>query len=203
VIEPDVEQFLARLDRSLRGLRRRERERALREARDHVLCGATEQESLGLRRPEAVRSAIEAFGAVESVAAGYARPLRSRTELWPAVAVVALLVLAIAPTGGRIGQILIPTSHAAVSECAARWNARPAAAGFPLAWVSSPRPSCEVVLHGTTHALVLRQAEPGSRWRTIVPAGRASWLVTSLPAELRAHAYAVDSGGRIGRRLAG
>jgi hypothetical protein len=202
MIEPEVERFLVSLERSLRGLRRRERERALREARDHVLCGAAEHESLGRRRSEALSSAIEAFGAVESVAAGYARPLRSRTELWPVVAVVGLLLLAVAPTGGRIGQILIPTSHAAVSECTARWNARPAAAGYPLAWVSSPRPSCEVVLHGETHARVLRQAAPGGRWRTIAPAGRVSWLVTSLPAELRAHAYAVEPGGRIGRRLA-
>jgi hypothetical protein len=203
VIEPEIEQFLGRLERSLGGLRRRERERALREARDHVLCGAAEQETLGRRRPEAVERAIEAFGAVESVAAGYARPLRSRTELLPALALVALLVLAVAPTGGRIGQILIPTSHAAVSECTGRWNARPAATGFQLAWVSSPQPSCEVVLHGPTHARVFRQAAPGDAWRTIVPAGGSSWLVTSLPAALRTHAYAVGPGGRIGRRLAG
>ena len=153
--------------------------------------------------PRRCELAIEAFGAVESVAAGYSRPLRSRTELLPVLAFVALLVLAVAPTGGRIGQILIPTSHAAVSECTGRWNARPPATGFRLAWVSSPRPSCEVVLHGATHARVYRQASPGDSWRTIVPASASSWLVTSLPAALRSHPYVVEPGGHIGRRLPG
>jgi hypothetical protein len=78
VIEPEVEQFLGRLERALHGLRRRERERALREAQDHVLCAADERESSGSERAASLRSAIAAFGAVESVAAGYARPDRQR-----------------------------------------------------------------------------------------------------------------------------
>ena len=142
MIEPDLERFLDRLDGALGGLRRRERARALREARDHLLCAADEREARGHGRVESLRSAIEAFGAVESIAASYARPARSRAEMVTAgaVAVVAVvLALAIAPPGGRLGQILLPTSHAAVHEPA-------------------PPPTCAVVLHDAGGALVLQFA---------------------------------------------
>ena len=115
MIEPPIEHFLDGLESALHGLRRRERARAMREARDHLLCAAADREARGAGPVEAVRSAIEAFGAVESIAASYARPSRSRAEMVTAggLAVVAVvLALAIAPPGGRIGQILIPTSHA-------------------------------------------------------------------------------------------
>jgi hypothetical protein len=140
VIEPELDRFLGRLERALGGLRRRERARALREARDHLLCAADDREARGGSRVESVRSAIEAFGAVESIAASYARPARSRVEMVSAgaTAVVAIvLALAIAPPGGRLGQILLPTSHAAVSDPA-------------------PAPSCTVLLHDARGGLVLR-----------------------------------------------
>jgi hypothetical protein len=136
VIDPELDRFLDRLERALGGLRRRERARALREARDHLLCAADEHEARGGGRDESVRSAIEAFGAVESIAAGYARPTRSRVEMVGAVAVAVVLALAIAPPGGRLGQIMLPTSHAAVSDPA-------------------PPPPCTVVFHDARGALVL------------------------------------------------
>jgi hypothetical protein len=136
VIDPELDRFLDHLERALGGLRRRERARALREARDHLLCAADEREARGGGRDESVRSAIEAFGAVESIAAGYTRPARSRVEMVSAVAVVVLLALAIAPPGGSLGQIMLPTSHAAVSDPA-------------------PPPSCTAVFHDARGALVL------------------------------------------------
>jgi hypothetical protein len=206
VIEPELERYLARLERALGGLRRGERERALREARDHVLCAADDRASRGRGRSESVRAAIEAFGAVESIAASYARPARSRGELLRAgtVAIAAVAVaLAIAPTGGRLGQILIPTSHAAVGECAGRWNAAPPATGYRLAFVSAPAPACEVVLHDARHARVFRLSARDGRWHAIVPTVLSGWPLARVPASLRAHPYAVEPDGRIGRRLQG
>lgn len=136
MIDPQVEHFLDRLESALHGLRRRERARALREARDHLLCAPADREARGASHAEAVRSAIDAFGAAESIAASYARPARSRAEMVTAggLAVVAVvLALAIAPPGGRLGQILIPTSHAAVP---------------------APAPTCTIVLHDADGALV-------------------------------------------------
>jgi hypothetical protein len=144
VIEPQIERFLGGLESALHGLRRRERARAMREARDHLLCAASDREARGAEPAVAARSAIEAFGAVESIAASYARPARSRSEMVTAggLAVVAVvLALVIAPPGGRLGQILIPTSHAAVP---------------------APAPACTVVLHDTDGALVTM---PGQRER--------------------------------------
>lgn len=174
MIEHEVEQFLGRFERALHGLRRRERERALREARDHVLCAADERERSGHARCESLRSAIEAFGAVDSVAADYARPSRSRTELVGAGAlaiVAAVCALAFAPAGSGLGELLIPTSHAADTGCPGRWNAAPAATGYRLAWVSIAGPACEVVLHDAHGARVFRQNARTERWRAIVHAG--------------------------------
>jgi hypothetical protein len=203
VIDGELELFLARLERALRPLGRRERGRALREARDHLLCAADEREALGCPRREAVTRAIEAFGAVESIAAGYARSVRSRAELGAIAVGAVVLALAFAPTGSRIGQFLIPTSHAADSQCAGRWNARAQVTGYPEAWVSAPRPGCEVVLHDAQRALVFRQEASDGRWRAIVPAHGASWPLASIAPGIRAHAYAVDADGLIGRRLGG
>jgi hypothetical protein len=158
VIDRELEQFLARLERELRQLGRRERGRALREARDHVLCAADEREALGCPRPEAVTRAIEAFGAVESIAAGYAHGVRSRAEIGAIAVGAVVLALAFAPTGSRIGQFLIPTSHAADSQS-------------------------------------------DGRWRAIVPARGSSWPLARIARGMRAHAYAVDANGLIGRRL--
>jgi hypothetical protein len=203
VIDGELELFLARLGRARRPLGRRERGRALREARDHLLCAADEREALGCPRREAVTRAIEAFGAVESIAAGYARSVRSRAELGAIAVGAVVLALAFAPTGSRIGQFLIPTSHAADSQCAGRWNARAQVTGYPEAWVSAPRPGCEVVLHDAQRALVFRQEASDGRWRAIVPAHGASWPLASIAPGIRAHAYAVDADGLIGRRLGG
>jgi hypothetical protein len=196
VIEPELEQFLTRLEGALHDLRRRERERVLREARDHVLCAAD--------AGQPVPAAIEAFGAVEAIAAGYARPVRPRAErlggaLVAAVAVIALL--AIAPPGGRFGSILISTSHAAESECAGRWNAEPATRGYGLAWVSTARPACEVVLHDATRARVFRQIDGSDRWHAIVLHGDPVWPLARVPGRVRDHAYVVGPDGLIGRRL--
>ena len=144
MIEPRIEHFLDGLEAALQGLRRRERARAVREARDHLLCAAAVARpgERGASRP--CGPTIEAFGAVESIAASYARPARSRAEMVTAsaLAVVAVvLALAIAPPGGRLGQILIPTSHAAVP---------------------TPAPPCTVVLHAADGALV---TVPGQRER--------------------------------------
>jgi hypothetical protein len=201
VIDGELELFLARLERALRPLGRRERGRALREARDHLLCAADEREALGCPRPEAVTRAIEAFGAVESIAAGYARSVRSRAELGAIAVGAVVLALAFAPTGSRIGQFLIPTSHAADSQCAGRWNAQAHVTGFPQAWVSTPQPGCEVVLHDAQRALVFRQDASDGRWRAIVPARGSSWPLARIARGMRAHAYAVDANGLIGRRL--
>ena len=197
MIEPELEQFLARLEGALHDLRRRERERVLREARDHVLCAAR-------RGPAGPAAAIEAFGAVDAIAAGYGRPVRARTErlgglLVAAVAVIALL--AIAPPGGRFGSILISTSHAAESECAGRWNAQPAAHGYGLAWVSTARPACEVVLHDATRARVFRQVDGSDRWHPIVLHGQRVWPLARVPWRVRDHAYTVGPDGLIGRRI--
>lgn len=196
MIERELEQFLGRLEQALSTVGRRERQRALREARDHVLCAVAEGRS--------ARSAIEAFGAVESIAAGYARPSRSGGGLARAGALATVAVacaFAFAPTGSRLGEILIPTSHAADMQCAGRWNADPVATGFRLAWVSSPGPSCEVVLHGARLARVFRQDTLAGRWRAIVASDGASWRISRLSSSAREHAYAVGSDGRIGRRL--
>jgi hypothetical protein len=193
--EPEIEHFLERLGLALREIGRRERERALREARDHLLCAAGEHESRGRAHDDAVRSAIVAFGAVESIAAGYAPPARTRRETVIAGAVAiatVVLALVIMPPSGRIGQILLATSNAAVSECAGRWNAQPPATGYRLAWVSTPRPACEVVLHDTRHALAFQQNTRAGHWRVVV---------ASISAELRARNYLVGSDGQIGRRV--
>jgi hypothetical protein len=204
VIEPEVEQFLTRLERALRRLRRRERERALREARDHVLCAADERERSGQGRSESLRSAIAAFGAVDSVAAGYAHPRRPRGELAGAGAfaiVAAVCALAFAPTGSRLGQLLIPTSHAADTGCSGRWNADPARTGYPLAWVSTSGAACEVVLHDAHSARVFRQDARAGRWHAIVQAGSPLWAVDRLPARLRTQPSTVSADGRIGRQI--
>jgi hypothetical protein len=206
VIEHELEQFLGRLERALRGLRRRERLRALREARDHVLCAADERERSGQARGESLRAAIDAFGAVESVATGYVRPARTRRELARAgtVAVVAAVcALAFAPTGSRLGQLVIPTSHAAAADsgCSGRWNDDPAGSGYRLAWVSTAGPACEVVLHDARSARVFRQDARAGRWHAIVRSGRSLWAVERLPAALRTQPYTVGTDGRIGRRI--
>jgi hypothetical protein len=108
----ELDRFLASLDASLQRLPRRERRRALREARDHVLCAADERRAGGESPQDALQHAIHAFGATETIAAGYARPTRSRRELGVVAIGAAVLALAFAPTGSALGQILIPTSHA-------------------------------------------------------------------------------------------
>jgi len=203
VIDRELEQFLARLERALHALGRRERGRALREARDHLVCAADERQALGCPRPEAVKRAIEAFGAVEAIAAGYARGVRPRAELGAMVVGAIVLALAFAPTGSRIGQLLIPTSHAADSQCAGRGNARAHVTGYREAWVSAPRPGCEIVLHDARRALVFRQATSDGRWRAILPARGSSWPLARIAPAMRAHAHAVDADGQIGRRLGG
>jgi hypothetical protein len=197
VIDHELEQFLARLERALRSLGRRERGRALSEARDHVLCAADEREARGCARPEALRRSIEAFGAVESIAAGYSRNGRSRAEIAAMAVGAVVLALLFAPTGSRIGQILIPTSHAAESQCAGRWNAQPRPAAFRSAWVSTSPPGCEVVLHDARRALIFREDARSGRWRAIVPAAGSSWPLARIAPSLRTHAYTVSASGLI------
>jgi hypothetical protein len=108
----ELDRFLTSLETSLQRLPRRERRRALREARDHVLCAADERRATGEPPQDALRHAIDAFGATDTIAAGYARPTRSRRELGVVAIGAAVLALAFAPTGSALGQILIPTSHA-------------------------------------------------------------------------------------------
>jgi hypothetical protein len=204
VIEPEVDRYLADLADALRRLPRRERERALREARDHLLCAVDTGELAGRARSESVRSAIAAFGPVEAVAAAHVRPPRTRPALLRAgslAVAAAVSALAFAPAGSRLGQILIPTSHAAGTACAGRWNEAPRPTPYRLAWVSSPTPACEVVLHDGRRARLFRQDARNGRWHAIVQAGRSTWPLTRVPAVVQAHPYTVEPNGRLGRRI--
>ena len=119
MIEPDLEQFVDGYERALRDVGRRERRRAIGEARDHVLCAAADWQSQGLDRAEALQRAIGAFGPIDQIAAGYRAP-HPRTRLATAtgmlLAAAAFAALTFAPTS------IIPTSHAAGTTCVAPSN---------------------------------------------------------------------------------
>ncbi|MEO9175791.1 MAG: permease prefix domain 1-containing protein [Gaiellales bacterium] len=200
-----LDGFLDDLERALHDLRRGERRRALREARDHVLCAAAERESDGYTRAESLRGAIASFGSVDTIAAGY-RAAGARNGVTAAsgvlVGAVVLAALTILPVGGGLGQVFISTSNAADGGCTGRWNERPPSALYPLAWVSSPGPACAVVLHDARHAIVYRQDARGAGWYVVRPAGRQAFTVRNLPAHFRAHGYrVVDDGQIVGRVL--
>ena len=124
MIEPDLEQFVDGYERALHDVGRRERRRAIGEARDHVLCAAADWQSQGLDRAEALQRAIGAFGPIDQIAAGYRAP-HPRTRLATAtgmlLAAAAFAALTFAPTS------IIPTSHAAGTTCIAPSNERPVA----------------------------------------------------------------------------
>jgi hypothetical protein len=170
VTEALLDGYLDELDRALRGLRRGERRRALREARDHVLCAAAERESEGHARADALQRAITSFGPVETIAAGYRAPGARNGATAASGVLVGALVLAaltILPVGGGLGQIFISTSNAADSGCTGRWNSRPPSALYPRAFVSNPSNACEVVLHDARHAIIYRQDARGAGWYVV------------------------------------
>lgn len=113
MIDSDLERFSDAFEHALRGVGRRERRRAIREARDHVLCAAADRESQGASRAEALRHAIAAFGAVDQIAASYRAP-RARARMATAtgllLAAAAFAALTVAPTS------IISTSHAAAAH---------------------------------------------------------------------------------------
>jgi hypothetical protein len=197
----ELDAFLADLERALRPLHRGERRRALREARDHVLCAAAEGESAGQPAPDALRAAIACFGEVDTIAASYIGSGGTRSGLSAAsgalVGAVVLAALTILPIGGGLGQLLISTSNAAERGCSGRWNTHPPSALYPLAWVSRPGVACEVVLHDATHAVVFRQDTRGGGWYVVHPSGRTAWSVAHLPARYRARDYTVVDDGQI------
>jgi hypothetical protein len=194
----ELDAYLAELEGALRPLRRGERRRALREARDHVLCAAAERESDGLERAAAVRSAIASFGAADAIAASYLGPGSERSGLSGAlVGAVVLAALTMLPIGGGLGQLFVSTSNAAERGCPARWNTRPPSALYPRAWVSSPGAACDVVLHDATHAVVFRQDTRRSGWYVLRPSGKTAWTVATLPARFRAPEYTVVDDGQI------
>ncbi len=196
----ELELYLAELERALRPLRRGERRRALREARDHVLCAAAEREANGLERIAAVRSAIASFGAADTIAASYLTHGGERRSLSGAlVGAVVLAALTMLPVGGGLGQLFVSTSSAAVRSCTGRWNTRPPSALYPRAFVSSPGAACDVVLHDASHAVVFRQDTHTSGWYVLRPQGKAAWTVATLPARFRAHDYTVVADGQITR----
>lgn len=143
MIEPDLERFVDGYERALHDVGRRERRRAIGEARDHVLCAAADWQAQGLDRPQALQRAIGAFGPIDQIAAGYRVP-HPRTRLATAtgtlLAAAAFAALTFAPTS------IIPTSHAAGTPCVKRSNERPVA--LPS---SSPRtasgPQCAARPH--------------------------------------------------------
>jgi hypothetical protein len=191
-----LDGYLDELDRALRGLRRGERRRALREARDHVLCAAAERESEGHTRAEALQRSIASFGPADTIAAGYRTPGARNGATAASGVLVGALVLAaltILPVGGGLGQIFISTSNAADSGCTGRWNVRPPSALYPLAWVSSPSNACQVVLHDARHAIVYRQDARGAGWYVL---HRAS----TPPPHYREYKV-VDDGQIVGRAL--
>jgi hypothetical protein len=110
VSEAELERFSDGFERALRRVGRRERRRAMREARDHVLCAAADRQSQGATREDALRHAIVAFGPVDEIAASYRVP-RSRASIATATGLVlaaaAFAALTVAPTS------IISTSHAA------------------------------------------------------------------------------------------
>lgn len=124
MIEPDLERFVDGFERALRDVGRRERRRAIGEARDHVLCAAADWQSHGFDRAEALQRAIGAFGPIDQIAAGYREP-QARTRLATATGLVlaaaAFAALTFAPTS------IIPTSHAAGTSCIERSSKHPAA----------------------------------------------------------------------------
>jgi hypothetical protein len=136
VIESELERFSDAFERALRGVGRRERRRAIREARDHVLCAAADREAQGASRIDAMQHAIVAFGPLDQIAASYRAP-RSRARLAVATGLVlaaaAFATLTVAPTS------IISSSHAAAVhashprahavEAAARCRATPAVHG--------------------------------------------------------------------------
>ena len=194
----ELEAYLGALEDALRPLRRSERRRALREARDHVLCAAAEAESEGLERPVALRAAIASFGAPETIAASYLGHGSERSGLSGALVGAAVLAaLTILPIGGGLGQLFVSTSNAAERGCAGRWNTRPPSALYPFAWVSSPGAACDVVLHDASHAVVFRQDTRASGWYVLRPQGRTAWTVDTLPARFRARNYTVVDDGQI------
>jgi hypothetical protein len=194
----ELDTYLAELERALRPLRRSERRRALREARDHVLCAAAERESDGLERTVAVRSAIASFGAADAIAASYLGPGNERSGLSGAlVGAIVLAALTMLPIGGGLGQLFVSTSNAAERGCPGRWNTHPPSALYPRAWVSSPGAACNVVLHDATHAIVFRQDTHTSGWYVLRPSGKTAWTVATLPARFRAPDYTVVDDGQI------
>jgi hypothetical protein len=201
VIEPELDGYLDDLERALRGLRRSERRRALREARDHVLCAAAEGETKGCSRSDAMRGALESFGPVDVIAAGYRAAGGARSGVTAASGVIVgtavLAALTILPVGGGLGQILVSSSNAADSGCTGRWNARPASALYPLAWVSSTGQACDVVLHDGRRAVAFQEDTRGAGWYVVQPAGRQSFSAASLPAHFRARDYRVADEGQI------
>jgi hypothetical protein len=201
--EPLLDGYLDDLERALRGLRRGERRRALREARDHVLCATAEGESDGRSRTDALLLAIASFGPVDTIAAGYRSPgARSGMTAASGVLVGALVLaaLTILPVGGGLGQILISTSNAADSGCTGRWNERPPSALYPLAWVSSPGNTCDVVLHDARHAVVYQQDARGAGWYVVHAAGRVAFSVRTLPRRFQVRGYRVGDDGQIAGR---
>jgi hypothetical protein len=199
----ELDAYLAELERALRPLRRRERRRALREARDHLLCAAAEGEAEGLERTAAVRSAIASFGAADTIAASYLGHGSERSGLSGAlVGAVVLAALTMLPIGGGLGQLFVSTSNAAERGCAGRWNTGPPSALYPLAWVSSPGAACDVVLHDASHAVVFRQDTRTSGWYVLRPSGKPSWTVATLPVRFRARDYTVVGDGQITRLVA-
>jgi hypothetical protein len=199
----ELDAYLAELERALRPLRRSERRRALREARDHVLCAAAEGEAHGLERTSAVRSAIASFGAADTIAASYLGHGSERRSLSGALVGAAVLAaLTLLPVGGGLGQLFVSTSNAAVRSCTGRWNTRPPSALYPRAFVSSPGAACDVVLHDASHAVVFRQDTHTSGWYVLRPQGRPAWTVSTLPARFRARDYLVVGDGQITRLVA-
>jgi hypothetical protein len=196
VTEALLDGYLGELEQALHGLRRGERRRALREARDHVLCAAAERESEGHSRIEALQRAIASFGPVDTIAAGY-RASGTRNGVTAAsgvlVGALVLAALTILPVGGGLGQIFISTSNAADGGCMGRWNVRPPSALYPLASVSSPSNACEVVLHDARHAVVYRQDVRGAGWYVVHKA-------FTPPARFREYKV-VDDGQIVGRAL--
>lgn len=194
-----IDAFLVELEQALHRLGRRERRRAIREARDHVLCAAAEAEANGAAHADAIREAIESFGSVRAIAASYARTGPGRggaaAASTVAVGVLVLAALTVLPTGNGLG--LISTSHAADNGCASRWNAGPPSARFAQAWISGHGAACDVVLHHAGRAVIFRQADAGAGWQPLGAAAGPLWKVASIPSPLRAHPYRVADDGQV------
>ena len=96
----EIERYLAELGRELPGKLRGKR-RILREVEDHLHEAVSRLEAAGVRRPEAERRAVAAFGAPSVVAARFGPAVRARPWL---VVLASAAALAVAAVGGALQQ---------------------------------------------------------------------------------------------------